>query len=306
MSRGREDSDRVPVRSHNLHLALNTVERANYTDDWLHRDCVHRFFVNFRSRETLAFRMAGTTRCMFPSSAATPPTFVSGVKVFFHPFDARRFRIALSDNLVDVPPIPDDQSRYKLFRMDSILPLLQHLLPGIVIPKPEAKGDFTIKGWGKRSGEVALIYFIPNHNDSRKPHQMGITVGECVLAIASAAYGQHDTGTVLLGRELPPDMVKFEAEDKVWIGQQFEAVSPVALHPDHGRSLIKIRSGMSGQLHHSLLEPRVWNEPERVTEMLDTGMTPLKRAGADKLVLRSSIQFGSGFISDLTITELGK
>ena len=127
-----------------------------------------------------------------------------------------------------------------------------------------------------------------------------------VLAIASATYGQHETGTVLLGRELPPDMVKFEAEDKVWIGQQFEAVSPVALHPDHGRSLIKIRSGMSSQLHHSLLEPRVWNEPERVMEMLDTGMTPLKRDGSDKLVLRSSIQFGSGFISDLTITELGK
>jgi hypothetical protein len=63
---------------------------------------------------------------------------------------------------------------------------------------------------------------------------------------------------------------------------------------------------MSGQLHHSLLEPRFWNEPERVMEMLDAGLTPSKRDSSDKLELRSSIQFGSGFISDLTITEPGK
>jgi hypothetical protein len=49
--------------------------------------------------------------------------------------------------------------------MDSILPRLQRLSPGTVIPKPEAKDDFTVKGWGKRNGEAALIYFIPNHND---------------------------------------------------------------------------------------------------------------------------------------------
>lgn len=33
-----------------------------------------------------------------------------------------------------------------------------------VIPKPDAKADFIVKGWGRRRGENALIYFIPNHN----------------------------------------------------------------------------------------------------------------------------------------------
>lgn len=101
-------------------------------------------------------------------------------------------------------------------------------------------------------------------------------------------------------------MVKFEAENNIWIGQQFEAVSPVALHPEHGRSLIRIRSGMSGELHHSLLEPVVWNKPKRVMEMLDGNLIPSKRDRSDKLALHSSIQFGSGFISDLSITEIGK
>ncbi len=62
--------------------------------------------------------------------------------------------------------------------MDSILPKLQRLSPGTVIPKPEAKDEFTVKGWGQRNGETALIYFIPNHSDPRKPHEKGITVGE--------------------------------------------------------------------------------------------------------------------------------
>ena len=62
--------------------------------------------------------------------------------------------------------------------MDSILSKVKHLSPGTVIPKPEAKVDFTIKGWGKRHGEAALIYLIPNHSDPRKPHEKGITAGE--------------------------------------------------------------------------------------------------------------------------------
>lgn len=62
--------------------------------------------------------------------------------------------------------------------MYSILPKLQRLSPGTVIPKPEAKDEFTVKGWGKRNGETALIYFIPNHSDPLKPHEKGITAGE--------------------------------------------------------------------------------------------------------------------------------
>jgi hypothetical protein len=62
--------------------------------------------------------------------------------------------------------------------MNSILQMLQLLSPGTVIPKPEAKDEFTVKGWAKRHGETALIYFIPNHSDPGKPYEKGITHGE--------------------------------------------------------------------------------------------------------------------------------
>jgi hypothetical protein len=62
--------------------------------------------------------------------------------------------------------------------MDSILPKLRRLSPGTVIPKPEAHGEFKVKGWGKRDGETALIYLIPNHKAFQKPYEKGITAGE--------------------------------------------------------------------------------------------------------------------------------
>ena len=62
--------------------------------------------------------------------------------------------------------------------MDSILPKLEQLSPGTLIPKPEARDEFTVKGWGKRKGEAAMIYFIPNHSDPQKPYQKGVTVRE--------------------------------------------------------------------------------------------------------------------------------
>jgi hypothetical protein len=40
------------------------------------------------------------------------------------------------------------------------------------------KGEFTVKGWGNRRGEMALVYFIPNHTLPAKPYQKGITVSE--------------------------------------------------------------------------------------------------------------------------------
>ena len=49
---------------------------------------------------------------------------------------------------------------------------------GIVIPKPEAQGDFVVKAWGRRRGESALVYSIPNHGSPRKPHEKGITESE--------------------------------------------------------------------------------------------------------------------------------
>ena len=53
---------------------------------------------------------------------------------------------------------------------------------GMIIPKPEAKADFVVKGWGRRRGEKALIYTIPNHNNPEKPYEKGITDSEFELA----------------------------------------------------------------------------------------------------------------------------
>jgi hypothetical protein len=54
--------------------------------------------------------------------------------------------------------------------------------PNTIVPKPKAAANFTIKGWGKRRGQEALIYFIPNHNDPAKPYQKGITSAEFTAA----------------------------------------------------------------------------------------------------------------------------
>ncbi len=47
-----------------------------------------------------------------------------------------------------------------------------------VIPKPEATAPFYVKGWGRRRGQAALIYKIPNHSNPSKPHEKGVTEGE--------------------------------------------------------------------------------------------------------------------------------
>ena len=52
------------------------------------------------------------------------------------------------------------------------------ILPGMVIPKPNAKADFKVKGWGMRRGQEALIYLIPNHHNQALPYKKGITVAE--------------------------------------------------------------------------------------------------------------------------------
>src|SRR5262245_13586627 len=54
----------------------------------------------------------------------------------------------------------------------------ESVTPGQAIPKPAAKSDFTVKGWGQRRGEEALIYLIPNHGNPERPYQKGITCGE--------------------------------------------------------------------------------------------------------------------------------
>jgi hypothetical protein len=60
-----------------------------------------------------------------------------------------------------------------------------NIKPNTVVPKPEAKDDFTIKGWGKRRSQPALIYKIPNHLDAARPYEKGVT--ECEF---EAAYNE--------------------------------------------------------------------------------------------------------------------
>jgi hypothetical protein len=60
----------------------------------------------------------------------------------------------------------------------SILKRVHDLPPGTVIPKPKAKDPFTIKGWGSREKQPALVYYIPNHGNPSHPHQKGITEKE--------------------------------------------------------------------------------------------------------------------------------
>lgn len=66
--------------------------------------------------------------------------------------------------------------------MDIIDRIKQSVQPGMSIPKPAAKSDFVVKGWGNRRGEQALIYYIPNHSESNHPYQKGITLGEWLQA----------------------------------------------------------------------------------------------------------------------------
>jgi hypothetical protein len=63
--------------------------------------------------------------------------------------------------------------------------ILTEAPPGTVIPKPDARRPFYVKGRGTRRGEPALIYTIPNHRDPRHPYEKGVTANEF-----EAAYGE--------------------------------------------------------------------------------------------------------------------
>lgn len=69
---------------------------------------------------------------------------------------------------------------------------IRSLKPGTIILKPKAIADFRTKGWGKRRGEVALTYWVPNHKNPAKPLVKGITVLEFSRAyeqiLASAQF----------------------------------------------------------------------------------------------------------------------
>lgn len=74
-------------------------------------------------------------------------------------------------------------SRLHLMGNQMIIGLInKNIKPGIVIPKPRARSDFIVKGWGIRRGETALIYYIPNNSNPEKPYQKGITISEFEIA----------------------------------------------------------------------------------------------------------------------------
>ncbi len=67
--------------------------------------------------------------------------------------------------------------------MQNILDRIEEkTTPGTVIPKPAARGDFMVKGWGRRRGAHALIYTIPNHRDPVRPYGKGINESEWMKA----------------------------------------------------------------------------------------------------------------------------
>ena len=75
---------------------------------------------------------------------------------------------------------------------ENIIELIKsEVKPGTVIPKPDAKADFIVKSWGKRRGEEALIYSIPNHTNPSKPHQKGINASEWKKAYLQLTTGEE-------------------------------------------------------------------------------------------------------------------
>ena len=53
---------------------------------------------------------------------------------------------------------------------------------GTVLPKPKTSQPYYTKGWGRRRGEPALVYFIPNRGNPKNPYEKGITETEFKLA----------------------------------------------------------------------------------------------------------------------------
>jgi hypothetical protein len=74
--------------------------------------------------------------------------------------------------------------------MEIVQEIKGRVITGTVIPKPDAKKDFVVKGWGMRRKEEALIYRIPNHRNADKPHEKGISVGEWRRAYRRISGGE--------------------------------------------------------------------------------------------------------------------
>jgi hypothetical protein len=138
-------------------------------------------------------------------------------------------------------PGPDRYMGYLEFweqNMSDIVTVLEKIAtPGTVIPKPEAKADFKVKGWGSRRGEHALIYTIPNHKNPSKPYEKGITNSEW-----RKAY-QHLTSAGSFGRtwfnQALPACAKEGGCNFTTIGGMFELLGYAAYNRGEYRAVDK-------------------------------------------------------------------
>ena len=61
----------------------------------------------------------------------------------------------------------------------NIIELIEkYIKEEMIIPRPYAKLDFKVKGFGIRRGKRALIYFVPNSKNLKKPNEKGISLIE--------------------------------------------------------------------------------------------------------------------------------
>ena len=74
--------------------------------------------------------------------------------------------------------------------MDIVKLVEKVATPGTVIPKPMTDAS-CVKRWGRRRGERALIYIIPNRQNRNRPYSKGITESEWRRAYDRlTTYGQ--------------------------------------------------------------------------------------------------------------------
>ena len=95
--------------------------------------------------------------------------------------------------------------------MDIIQAIKDKVPPDTVIPKLNARAAFLVKGWGKRRGEEALIYQIPNHSYPARPHEKGITVTEWRLAYQRVSAGENFEPRLCFARTCPRALRKAPA-----------------------------------------------------------------------------------------------
>ena len=89
-------------------------------------------------------------------------------------------------------------------RSQLILNRIRAEIPdGTAIPKPNTSMPYRTKGWGRRRGEPALVYFIPNRNNPDYPYETGITETEFERAynqlIHSGEFNRKWFDTTLAG-----------------------------------------------------------------------------------------------------------